>query len=338
MSRTLIIAEAGVNHNGSMEMARQLIDAAAAAGVDYVKFQTFKAEKLVSAEAKKADYQVHNTRESGSQLEMLKKLELDPGQHKELIAYCRQKNVKFLSTAFDLDSIDLLNSLNIQLFKIPSGEITNLPYLEKIGSLKKQVIISTGMCVMSEIAEAIDVLVKNGTNRDDITVLHCTTDYPTLLKDVNLKAMLNIQRSLNVKVGYSDHTLGIIVPVAAVAMGAVVIEKHFTLDRSLPGPDHIASLIPDELKEMVDEIRNVETALGNADKKPTATEEKNMLVARKSIHLTRDMKKGEMIRSSDLIMKRPGDGISPMKMNLVIGKKLSTDLPAETKLKREDLE
>lgn len=337
MRKVLIIAEAGVNHNGSMDMAKQLVDMAAEAGADYVKFQTFKTEKLVSATAKKADYQTLNTN-ADSQFEMLKKLELSVEQHHELIAYCKQKNIKFLSTAFDLDSIDLLNSLNIQLFKIPSGEITNLPYLEKIGFLNKDVIVSTGMCVMSEIEDAITVLVKAGTNRNQISVLHCTTDYPTAMSDVNLRAMLSIQKQLNVPVGYSDHTLGIEVAIAAIAMGATIIEKHFTLDKSLPGPDHKASLEPDELKNLVKAIRNVEQALGKSDKEPTEMEQKNMLVARKSIHLSHSLSKGSIITEKDLSMKRPGDGISPMKMKEVVGKKLKTNLETEHKLSWEDLE
>lgn len=338
MSKTLIIAEAGVNHNGSMEMARKLIDAAADSGADYVKFQTFKTEKLVTTAAAKAAYQIENTSNNDSQFEMLKKLELSEDQHRELIAYCKQKNIRFLSTAFDLESIDLLNSLNIQLFKIPSGEITNLPYLEKIGSLGKQVILSTGMCVMSEIEEAMSVLVKAGTSRNDISVLHCTTDYPTLLKDVNLRAMTGIQKTLNVPVGYSDHTLGIEVAIAAVAMGAVVIEKHFTLDRTLPGPDHKASLEPAELKAMVTAIRNIEKALGTADKQPTEREEKNMLVARKSIHTSGKLSKGTVLSEKNLSMKRPGDGISPMKMKELVGKKLKKDVEEDHKLSWEDVE
>jgi N-acetylneuraminate synthase len=339
MKKVIIIAEAGVNHNGDMNIARGLIDAAAEARADYVKFQTFKTEKLVSAAAKKAEYQSRNTGdEGGSQFEMLKKLELSVEQHQELIAYCNEKKVKFLSTAFDLESIDLLNSLNIQLFKIPSGEITNLPYLEKIGFLNKDVIVSTGMCVMSEIEEAIHVLVKSGTNRKNISVLHCTTDYPTAMNDVNLRAMLEIQRQLDVPVGYSDHTLGIEIPVAAVALGAVIIEKHFTLDKALPGPDHKASLDPSELKAMVSAIRNVEVAMGKSLKEPTAAERKNMLVARKSIHLAQALKAGSKIGKSDLVMKRPGDGISPMKMEDVIGKRLRSDQAAEHMLRWEDLE
>lgn len=337
---TLIIAEAGVNHNGSVELAKQLIDAAAEACVDYVKFQTFKTEKLVSVAAKKAEYQKNNMSfdNTDSQFEMLRKLELSVEDHHQLIEYCRKKNVKFLSTAFDLESIDLLNELGIDLFKIPSGEITNLPYLKKIGALKKQVIVSTGMCIMSEIIDAINVLVEAGTARGNISVLHCTTDYPTAMKDVNLNAMLNIRNELNLSVGYSDHTLGIEVPIAAVAMGAVIIEKHFTLDKTLPGPDHKASLEPDELRNMVLAIRHIESALGSFDKKPTDAELKNILIARKSIHLATSLLKGHIITEMDLIMKRPGDGISPMLLNKVVGKKLTTDLEAEHKISWENLE
>ncbi len=335
--KTIIIAEAGVNHNGNMEMAKQLIDVAADSGANYVKFQTFKTENLVSAVAKKAEYQTKTTN-GDSQFEMLKKLELSVEQHHELIAYCKQKNIQFLSTAFDLESIDLLNSLGINLFKIPSGEITNLPYLKKIGALNKQVIVSTGMCVMSEIEDAIDVLVKAGTNRGGISLLHCTTDYPTAMKDVNLNAMLAIQKKLNIPVGYSDHTLGIEVPISAVAMGAIIIEKHFTLDKNLPGPDHKASLEPVELKAMINAIRNIEKALGASEKQPSETEKKNMLVARKSIHLVKNLAKNHVITESDLIMKRPGDGISPMLLNQVIGKKLKSDLVTEHKLNWEDMQ
>ncbi len=337
--RVLIIAEAGVNHNGDIRMAKQLIDVAADAGADYVKFQTFKTEKLVSAVAKKADYQQKNMGDavSDSQFEMLKKLELSAEQHHELIAYCKQKNIRFLSTAFDLDSIDLLHSLGIDLFKIPSGEITNLPYIKKIGALNKQVIVSTGMCIMQEISDALNELIKAGTSKEKISVLHCTTDYPTAMQDVNLNAMLSIQKELCVPVGYSDHTLGIEVPVAAVAMGAVIIEKHFTLAKSLPGPDHKASLEPDELKAMVKAIRNIQQALGSADKQPTEAEKKNMLVGRKSIHLIKALAKDHILAENDLIMKRPGDGISPMKMAQVIGKKLNKDTDIEHKLMWEDL-
>ncbi|MES2590602.1 MAG: N-acetylneuraminate synthase [Bacteroidota bacterium] len=340
MPKVLIIAEAGVNHNGNMELAKQLIVAAAEAGADYVKFQTFKTENLVSLSAKKAEYQQKNMdgNTSDSQFEMLKKLELSVEHHHELIDYCKQKSIRFLSTAFDLESIDLLNGLEIDLFKIPSGEITNLPYLRKIGGLNKKVIVSTGMCVMSEIMDAVNILVKSGTARENISVLHCTTDYPTAMEDVNLNAMLNIQQQLNVPVGYSDHSLGIEVPIAAVAMGATIIEKHFTLDKTLPGPDHKASLEPEELKAMVNAIRNIEKALGTSNKQPSETEKKNMLVARKSIHFAKNMTKNQVISEDDLIMKRPGDGISPMLMQQIIGKKVNTDFMKEHKLKWEDLQ
>jgi N-acetylneuraminate synthase len=340
MQKVLIIAEAGVNHNGNMQMAQQLIAAAAEAGADYVKFQTFKTEKLVSRDAKKASYQQKNmpAAESDSQYDMLKKLELNVAQHHELITFCKQKNIRFLSTAFDLESVDLLHSLGIELFKIPSGEITNLPYLKKIGALNKQVIVSTGMCVMNEITDAVNELVKAGTAKEKISVLHCTTDYPTAMQDVNLNAMLSIQKQLNVPIGYSDHTLGIEVAIAAVAMGATIIEKHFTLDKTLPGPDHKASLEPAELKAMISAIRNIEKALGSFDKQPSETEKKNMLVARKSIHLAKSFAKGHVLTASDLIMKRPGDGISPMMIEKIIGKKLNAGFETDYKLMWGDVE
>jgi N-acetylneuraminate synthase/N,N'-diacetyllegionaminate synthase len=339
MGKVIIIAEAGVNHNGDIQLAKKLIDIAAAAGVDYVKFQTFKAEKLVSKFAEKASYQKVNMNESDSntQFEMLKKLELSMEQHHELVDYCKLKRIQFLSTAFDLESIDLLNSLGINLFKIPSGEITNLPYLKKIGALNKKVIISTGMCVMSEIQDAINELVKAGTAKEKISVLHCTTDYPTAMQDVNLNAMLNIQKQLSLPVGYSDHTLGIEVPIAAVAMGATIIEKHFTLDKSFPGPDHIASLEPAELKAMVTAIRNIENALGTFEKQPSETEKKNMLVARKSIHVSKKLKCGDKITEDVLICLRPGDGISPMEWENIIGKKINKDMSAGSKISWGDL-
>lgn len=340
MKHVLIIAEAGVNHNGDMTLAKKLIDAASEAGADYVKFQTFKTENLVSKDAQKAQYQKKNMNDGSddSQFNMLKKLELSIENHYELTDYCKHKNIQFLSTAFDLDSIDLLKSLGINLFKIPSGEITNLPYLQKIGKMNTQVIVSTGMCVMQDIEDAINELVKSGTDRNKISVLHCTTDYPTAMKDVNLKAMLSIQSKLNVPVGYSDHTLGIEVPIAAVAMGACIIEKHFTLDRSLPGPDHKASLEPKELAAMVKAIRNIEQAIGSEIKEPTETERQNILIARKSIHLSQSLEEGHVLTSADLIMKRPGDGISPMKMQEVLGKKIVSNLAQEHKLNWEDLE
>lgn len=338
MSSVLIIAEAGVNHNGSIELAKQLIDVAALAGVDIVKFQTFKAEKLVTKTAKKADYQVTNTKNEESQFAMLKKLELSYEDHLVLIEYCKQKNIRFLSTAFDMESLEMLSSFGIDIYKIPSGEITNYPYLKKISGYNKQVIVSTGMCSMQEIKDAFDVLVKFGTDPKNIKVLHCNTEYPTPMKDVNLLAMNSIKNMLGVEVGYSDHTLGIEVSVAAVALGATVIEKHFTLDKTMEGPDHLASLDPKELKQMVSAIRNIEMALGSGIKQPSESEIKNRAIARKSIHLSKDLKKGHIVTESDLIMKRPGDGISPMKMENVVGKKLMVDLLSESKLRIEDLE
>lgn len=338
MQHTLIIAEAGVNHNGDIELAKKLIDAAAEAGADYVKFQTFKTENIVSPVAAKAEYQKANMKADASetQFNMLKKLELSPGDHQVLIEHCKNKNIRFLSTAFDLQSIDLLCSLGGDLFKIPSGEITNYPYLKKIGALNKKVILSTGMCVMEEISEAIDLIERSGTKRENISVLHCTTDYPTAMQDVNLKAMQNIHETFNLDAGYSDHTLGIEVSIAAVAMGATIIEKHFTLDRQMEGPDHKASLEPGELKAMVLAIRNIEKALGSKEKKPGAAEIKNKLIARKSIHVSKNMKAGDIIAEDMLISLRPGDGISPMLWETVIGKKIKKDLEAGTKLTPED--
>ncbi len=324
MNHTLIIAEAGVNHNGSIEMAKQLIDAAAIAGVDYVKFQTFKAEKLVTKDAKQAEYQQRNAADD-SQYAMLKKLELTPRQHEELIAYCKEKGVKFLSTAFDLESIEYLHSLNLGLWKIPSGEITNYPYLKKIAQYGEPVIMSTGMCSMDDVEQALNVLLKNGLTKEQITLLHCNTEYPTPMQDVNLKAMLQLRDKFGVKVGYSDHTKGIEVPIAAVALGAEVIEKHFTLDRTLPGPDHKASLEPNELKAMVDAICNIEQALGDGQKHVSASEAKNMAIARKSIVAAAEIKKGEFLTEENLTTKRPGMGISPMRWEEVIGTKAIRD-------------
>lgn len=326
----LIIAEAGVNHNGDIEKAKQLIRAAAKAGVDYVKFQTFKADKIVTKSAKRASYQDHNTGNKDSQFEMLKKLELSEDQHFELVQCCHANKVKFLSTGFDLESLDFLDKLGIQLFKIPSGEITNLPYLRKIASFEKPVVMSTGMSNMEEIKEAYNVLLSSGMNKRDITIVHCNTEYPTPMADVNLKAMNSIGGELEVKVGYSDHTLGIEVPIAAVALGARVIEKHFTLDRNAPGPDHRASLEPSELKMMVTSIRNIEKAIsGNAIKEPSPSELKNKDVARKSIIAARKIKKGEVYSEENLVIKRPGNGISPMLWDKVIGQIASKDFNAE---------
>ena len=284
MNKTFIIAEAGVNHNGSLEMAFQLIDVAVAAGADAVKFQTFKAEKFIAVSAPKAGYQKETTGSDESQLEMVKKLELDETAHTRLYQHCQHKGIQFLSSPFDLESIDLLYRLGLEVFKIPSGEITNLPYLRKLGALKKRLILSTGMADLGEIEDALDVLTESGTPLENITVLHCNTEYPTPFEDVNLKAMLTIRNAFpGLSVGYSDHTNGIEVPIAAVAMGASVIEKHFTLDRNLPGPDHRASLEPPELSAMISAIRNIEKALGAGIKKPSPSESKNKPVSRKSI-------------------------------------------------------
>ncbi len=321
MKRTLIIAEAGVNHNGDIAKAKALIDKGAEAGVDYVKFQTFKAGNLVTKQAKRAAYQDKNTQDNDSQYEMLKKLELSQKDHQELIDYCTQKGVKFLSTGFDFESLEFLAGLGITIAKIPSGEITNLPYLRKVATLFPEVILSTGMANITEIKDAVKVLTDNGVSKDKITVLHCNTEYPTPMEDVNLKAMLHIQRELGVPVGYSDHTLGIEVPIAAVALGATVIEKHFTLEKTLPGPDHKASLEPDELKAMVSAIRNIEKAIGGSGlKEVSKSEEKNKSIARKSIVAATNIKKGEIFTPKNLTVKRPGTGISPMQWDEVIGK------------------
>ena len=326
MKRTVIIAEAGVNHNGQIELARKLIDVASEAGVDYVKFQTFKASNLASKNAEKATYQKENTsNKSESQLSMLKKLELTKSMHHQLIEHCKVKGIKFLSTGFDTDSIDFLHNLGMEFFKIPSGEITNLPYLRKIGSLGRPIVLSTGMADMEEISNAIKILTNSGANISDITVLHCNTEYPTPLDDVNLKAMNTIGEEFGVSVGYSDHTLGIQVPIAAVALGAKMIEKHFTLDRTMEGPDHKASLEPEELKAMVQAIRDIELALGSDEKKPSPSESRNKTIARKSIVASKEIKKGEVFTEENLAVKRPGNGISPMKWDEIIGTKATRD-------------
>jgi len=318
---TFIIAEAGVNHNGSIITAKKLIDAAANAGVDYVKFQTFKADKMVTKAASRANYQDSNTRDKNSQYEMLKKLEISEEMHLELIQYCESKNIKFLSTAFDLESLKFLKTLGLKLAKIPSGEITNLPYLRAIAKLFPKIILSTGMANIDEIKAAFKVLIKNGAKQENITILHCNTEYPTPMKDVNLKAMITLKNAFKTKVGYSDHTMGLEVPIAAVAMGARVIEKHFTLDRAMQGPDHKASLEPQELKEMVTSIRNVEKSLGSGIKKPSESEKKNIAIARKSIVATQKIKKEEIFTEENIAAKRPGSGISPMEWDKVIGRK-----------------
>jgi N,N'-diacetyllegionaminate synthase len=314
-----IIAEAGVNHNGSIKLAKELIDVAVESGADAVKFQTFKAESLVSKTAEKADYQKKNTDASESQFDMIKKLELNVSTHKELLAYCQEKGIMFLSTPFDHDSINLLSDLGLQIFKIPSGEITNLPYLRHIGSLRKKVVLSTGMSNLQEVKDALAILINTGTLKENITVLHANTMYPTPLEDVNLNAMLTIQQECGVAVGYSDHTLGIEVDIAAVAMGASIIEKHFTLDKTMDGPDHKASLEPEELKAMVSCIRNIEKALGDYEKKPSPSESINIDIARKSIVCNQVIKKGDMLSVKNITIKRPGTGISPMAWDKIIG-------------------
>ncbi|MCV3426328.1 N-acetylneuraminate synthase [Campylobacter lari] len=320
MIKTLIIAEAGVNHNGDMNLAKKLIEVASEAGADYVKFQTFKTELCISKNAQKAEYQLKTTSHEESQFDMIKKLELSKQDHEVLIEHCKKCNIKFLSTAFDLESIDLLVELGIEIFKIPSGEITNLPYLKKIAKLNKNIILSTGMTSLGEIEMALDVLIDNGTQRNKITILHCNSEYPTPFKDVNLKAMQTIKEAFKLPVGYSDHTLGVTIPIAAVAMGACVIEKHFTLDKNMQGPDHLASLNPDELKTMVQSIRELEQALGNGIKKPSESETKNINIGRKSLVAASPIKKGDFFTEKNLGVKRPGNGISPMEWDNIIGK------------------
>ena len=322
---TTIIAEVGINHNGSLRLAKKLIDVAFDAGADYVKFQTFKTEKVMTRAADKAEYQKNFTDKGETQFEMIKKLELDRDDFERLIQYCEEKGILFLSTAFDHESINLLAELNIPFYKIPSGEITNLPYLRHISGMGKPVVMSTGMATLGEVREAMDVLLKAGGKKDDLTILHCNTEYPTPIEDVNLNAMLNIRDKLGVKVGYSDHTLGIEIPVAAVAMGATVIEKHITLDRMLPGPDHAASLEPDELKAMVAAIRNIEKAFGDGVKKPSPSETKNIPIARKSIVAKKAIKKGDTFSKNNITVKRPGTGISPMKWDEIIGSRSKRD-------------
>ena len=338
--KVIIIAEAGVNHNGDFYKAMELIKIAADAGADYVKFQTFKADQLVSKAALKADYQ-KSSFEKGeeTQFEMLKKLEIPDDWHQKLKDYSQSLGIKFLSTGFDIASVNFLDEFGIEFFKVPSGEITNHTYLKHIASKNKPVVLSTGMADLLEIKEAIKLLEDNGIEKINITVLHCNTAYPTPMKDVNLMAMKEISENLDVKIGYSDHTLGIEVPIAAVALGATIIEKHFTIDKQLPGPDHKASLNPSELKLMVKAIRNIENAIsGSGFKIPTESELINRTIARKSIHLAKPLNAGDIIHIEDLEMKRPGDGISPMMINSIIGKKIKSNLPIEHKLSYNDLE
>lgn len=319
MSKVVIIAEAGVNHNGSLEMACRLADEAKHAGADYVKFQTGIPENVISVRAEQAEYQKHNTGTSESQLDMVRKIMLRPDDFKPLKEYCDSIGIRFLSTPFDLDSIDILKPLEMDLWKIPSGEITNLPYLRKIASMGQPVVMSTGMSRLGEVDDAVGVLLDGDLTLDMITLLHCNTEYPTPYTDVNLRAMLTLRDAIGCRVGYSDHTLGIEVPVAAVAMGAEVIEKHFTLDKTLPGPDHVASLEPAELKAMVSAIRHTEAALGSGRKEVSRSERKNIAIARKSIIAARPISKGERFSHDNLTVKRPGNGISPMLWDTVVG-------------------
>ena len=320
MRKTIIIAEAGVNHNGSIELAKKLVSAAANAKADFVKFQTFITEENITKYAEKAEYQKNDNDDGVSQFEMIKQLELGHDAHKQLIEHCAKNSISFLSTPFDRESIDMLAKLNIPFYKIPSGEITNLPYLRHIGSMGKPIVMSTGMATLQEVEFAMNILLDAGVKKDDLTILHCNTEYPTPKEDVNLRAMLTMRDKLGVKMGYSDHTLGIEIPIAAVALGATVIEKHFTLDRNLSGPDHAASLEPNELKAMIDSIQNIEIAMGNGEKKPSLSEIKNIPIARKSIVAKKIIKKGEQFSEKNLTIKRPGTGISPMKWDAFIGK------------------
>ncbi len=329
----IIIAEAGVNHNGDPALAKKMVEAAAKAGVDYIKFQTFVPEQLVSKYAQKADYQKETTGGEQSQLQMLRQLTLSRGEFEELKKSCDAAGVGFLSTPFDMDSIAFLNGLKMDFWKVPSGEVTNLPYLEAVGRAGGKVILSTGMCEMEEIRSAVRILEENGTK--DITVLHCNTEYPTPYPDVNLRAMEQMRIVLGRPVGYSDHTVGIEVPVAAVALGATVIEKHFTLDRSMEGPDHKASLEPDELAEMVRAIRNIEQSLGDGQKRRTASEEKNCVAARRSIVAKTRIRKGDLFTEENITVKRPGDGLSPMMWNSILGTRAGRDYMPDEQIEDE---
>jgi N,N'-diacetyllegionaminate synthase len=337
-NKTLIIAEAGVNHNGDIELAKKLIDTAAEAGADVVKFQTFVSKNLVSKSAPKAAYQKATTAVTESQLEMLRRLELTETDHHILIAHCESHGIEFLSTAFDHESIALLKKIGIKIGKVPSGEITNLPYLRQMASAFPAIILSTGMSTMQEIRDALKILIDNGTSKENITVLHCNTEYPTPMEDVNLLAMDSIKKEFNIKVGYSDHTVGIEVPIAAVALGAEIIEKHFTLDRNMEGPDHKASLEPDQLKAMISAIRNIEKAVGDGIKKPSSSEMKNISIARKSLVAAHNLFKGHIVELNDIAIKRPGTGISPMRIKEIIGKKLVKDVAEDETLMHEHFE
>jgi N,N'-diacetyllegionaminate synthase len=323
--KTIIIAEAGVNHNGDIELAKDLIDVAAESGADYVKFQTFSAEALTSKSAPAAEYQLKNKKKSSSQFEILKSLELSKHEHESLMTYAKERGIKFLSTAFDIESINMLASYGQKVFKVPSGEINNLPYLRHLGNLHKTIILSTGMSNLEEIGCALKILEDAGTPRRNITILHCTSAYPTPVLDVNLLAMKTIEKEFNLPVGYSDHTLGLEVPIAAVALGATVIEKHFTIDRELPGPDHKASLIPHELNEMVRMIRNLEEAMGDGIKRIMPSESRNLSIVRKSIIAKISIKKGDVFTPENLTTKRPGLGLSPMKWDELMNRKSTKD-------------
>lgn len=329
MEKVFIIAEAGVNHNGDIDLALQLIDIAADAGADAVKFQTFSAAALVTKAAQQAEYQVQNTGKIESQFAMLKRLELSEADHLAIIARCHERAIQFLSTPFDADSIELLHSVGMTTYKVPSGELTNLPYLRHVAKYAQQVILSTGMATYGEVESALQVLLDAGLGRQQVTILHATTEYPCPMNEVNLRAMQSMRQAFAVEVGYSDHTQGIEVPIAAVAMGAKVIEKHFTLDKSLPGPDHKASLEPDELTAMVRAIRNVEKALGDGIKRPTMSELKNKTIARKSIVAAIDIRKGELLSEQNITVKRPGTGMSPMRWDEVVGQVAQRDYAAD---------
>jgi len=325
IKRVFVVAEAGINHNGNIELAKKMVDAAVTARADAIKFQTFKSENVICKHAPKAQYQRQTTDPNESQLEMAKKLELKPQAFRELCKYCKKKGIIFLSTPFDFESIDLLNKLGLKIFKIPSGELTNLPYLQKIGALKKKIILSTGMAELFEIRNALNVLINEGTKKCNITIMHCNTAYPTPYKDVNLLAMSTIKKVFKVDVGYSDHSIGIEVPIAAVAMGATIIEKHFTLDKNMPGPDQKISLEPNELKAMICAIRNIECAIGNGIKTASPSELKNINIARRSLVAATDIVKGEQFSLDNVTSKRPGTGISPMALYKIIGKKAIKD-------------
>ena len=332
MSKVLIIAEAGVNHNGDMELAKKLVDAAADAGADYVKFQTYKTDALLLETTEKAGYQKKIMGESENQYEMLKKLELCENNHVVLIEHCESRNVRFLSSPFDLDSIDLIAKLNLDFIKVPSGEITNFPYIRKVGGAGKKILLSTGMSNLGEIEAALNLMVDSGADMDQISVMHCNTEYPTPPKDANLRAISTIQNAFNVKVGYSDHTLGVEAAIAAVSMGATVIEKHITLDKNMSGPDHMASMDPEDFKQFVQCIHNVEAMLGGGLKRPSQSEKKNITIARKSIVASKAISKGEPFGEGNLTTKRPGDGVSPMRWNDVVGKVAHREYSVDEKI------